>query len=448
MGILAVLTLIAQSLVPPPQSRPAAPPPPPPPPMPEFHPAPVCEAYWNAGAVFSGEVVDVTETAPVRVANAGGLRFPPGRQLTVRVGRTWRGDASGQVPVHVGPEFSRTDFKVGEEYLFYTAPFAPHLRVFRGGRTKPLSEAAPDLAYFERAERPTAGATITGRIVYDDGKQKTPAPGYRVRLGNLDGEWTAESGAEGVFRIAGLAAGSYGITVDLPERMRVRGPVNITIRDPRACSEPEFRILAAGTVDLFVLDAAGKPAVRTTLELIDVDTLSNSAPTVRPAQTAADGSVGWGDVLVGHRYIIGLNVTRVPDPRRPQPIIFYPGVTDIASAHIFEVGLAEQVQLETLRLPTPPERLMITGTVVRPDGTPLRVADVVLKSAAKLSRGKPVGLRVKTNVEGRFTLPGLAGYLYYVEVSLSISGERPRLYAISQEFELTDKMPPLHIVGR
>ena len=446
MGILAVLTLVAQAVVPPP-SRPVAPPPPPPP-MPEFRPAPVCEAYWNAGAVFSGEVLGVKEGAPLRVANAGGLRYPRGRELAVRVERTWRGEADGDVTVRVGPELSRADFQPGEKYLFYTAPSAPHLRLFVGGRTKPLSEAAQDLDYFDRAERTPPGATITGRVVFDDGKTERPAGGYRVRLANTDSEWTAETNASGSFRFTALAAGSYGIRVDVPEETKVRGPAIITIRDPRACSEPEFRIAAVGRIEFYVLEATGKPAVRTTLELIDVDSLSGSTPKVTPAQTYADGSIGWGDVPANSRYIIGLNVTRVPDPLRPRPILFYPGVAEIASAHVFEVGPGEKVQLDTLRLPEPPARMTVTGVVVGPGGLPVRAADVLLKSAAGLSKGRPVGTRVRTDAQGRFTLPAVAGHRYFVEVSLSVDGENAQFYSASEEFVLDAKTPPLRLTRR
>ena len=137
-----------------------------------------------------------------------------------------------------------------------------------------------------------------------------------------------------------------------------------------------------------------------------------------------------------------------PDPRRPQPILFYPGVTDLAPAHTFNVSPGEKIELDTLRLPEPPERLDVTGVVTHPDGSPVRVADVVLRSAAPLSRGKMVGRRVKTDQHGRFTLAGVSGFRYHVEVLLSVEGTKARSYAVSDEFELTPKTEPLRIVGR
>jgi hypothetical protein len=185
--------------------------------------------------------------------------------------------------------------------------------------------------------------------------------------------------------------------------------------------------------------------MRTTLELIDAETLTQPMPQVVSARTSPDGSVRWGRVRAGRRYVIGLNVTQVPDPKRPQSILFFPGVTDIRSAHTFEVGPGEKVELDTLRLPEPPARLNVTGIVTRADGTPLRLADVVLKSAAPLSRGKPVGARVKTDAQGRFSIPAVSGYRYQVDVLLSVEGQNARLYASSPEFDLTEKTPALRI---
>lgn len=440
MGYLAVLTLLAYGFW---GQQPPAPAPPPAPPMPPaLGPAPPCEAYWKAQAVFSGEVLAISRPSPPidRVHGYGSFR-----RATIRVDRSWRGNVGREVTVSLGPETSDADFQPGEKYLIYTHTTpAAESRILRGSRTRRLSQADEDLAYFERAERPTQGATVTGAVLFEDENDR-PAAGYRVRLGNAEQEWSAETDAKGTFRFERLPAGQYAIKVDVPEGVTVKGPARLELPDPRSCAASDFRLVAEASIDLFVLDSSGRPAVRTTLELIDADSLSTNVPVVQAARTYADGSVGWGRVRAGRRYLIGLNVTRAPDPKRPLPIMFYPGVTDLASAHIFEAGPGEHVQLDTLRLPDPPARLNVVGTVTRDDGTPLRAADVVLRSAAKLSRGQQVGVRVKTDADGRFTMPAVTGYRYFAEVSLSVEGQNPRLYAVSEDFELTPKTPPLRI---
>ena len=441
MGIVTLLTLLLQGFTASQPPAPAPPPPPPPPPMPVMRAGPPCEAYWRAAAVFSGKLIDVTER---RVA--GRPHFVE-RSATFRVDRSWRGDVNGNVAVSMSPAPSPDDPTPGEDYLVYVGRYPMDQRFFLQARTRPLAEAADDLSYFARAQRPSPGATISGRVSFDapDEEDRRPAAGYVVRLGNTEREWTAETNSQGRFEFGNVPAARYGIRVDAPEDLRVRGPAAIEIPDPRSCAEAEFLIASEGSVDFFVLDAKGKPAVRTTLELIDADTLDAAKPKVMKATTYADGSVGWAQVPSGRRYVIGLNVTRLPDGRQPQPILFYPGVTDVRSAHAFEIGPGERVQLDTFRLPDPPARLNVTGHIVRPDGTPIRGADVILRSAAKFTRGAQIGRSVKSDAEGGFTIPAIAGYRYFVEVLLSVEGQNARQYAISPEFLLTEKSGPLTI---
>jgi hypothetical protein len=367
------------------------------------------------------------------------------RRARIRVDRAWRGDVGREVEVRFFGGPSGTDFIEGEKYLVYTRRMPMTGRYNADRRTRLLSDATEDLAYFERAERPASGARITGSVSFDDEDAPYPAAGYKVRLGNVDREWSAETDAKGTFTFANIPADRYGIRVDVPETVRVKGPTAVDIPDPRACAEPRFRFASEGSVELFVVEANGKPAVRTTLELIDADTLDSAAPQVVAARTSADGSIAWGRIKARHRYVIGLNVTRVPHPRRPQPILFYPGVTDVRAAHRFEIGPGERVQLDTLRLPQPPARLNVTGVVLRPDGTPIPAADVVLRSAARLTRGQAAGAPVKSNAVGRFTIAAIAGYRYYVEALLSVEGKNARAYAVSDEFVLTENTEPLRL---
>jgi hypothetical protein len=436
MGGFAVLTLLALTL--PDQ----APPPPPPPPTYSLDRVmPVCEAYWKTPVIFSGEVLDIVE--PI---NPSGARYPRESRVIFRVERAWRGDVAGEVAVHsvLKPAPEGFEFRRGEKYLVYPAPFSSRLTVAGASRTRLLSEASDDLEYFGRTGRSSSAGKVTGTVMFD-GDEPRAAVGYRVRLGNLEGERAVQTGDGGTFEFSGVPPGRYGIALDLSPPLRARGPVSIELPDAHGCAEARFLIVAMGSIEFFALDSAGKPVVRTTFELIDVDSLSQDRPKVFRGKTYADGSVGWGQVRAG-RYIIGLNATLMPDPRQPQPTLFYPGVRDIASAFVLEVGAGEDVRLDTLRLPAPPAQLPVTGTVLAADGRPVRAADVVLRSAAKLSKGRQVGRKVKTDAEGGFSIPAVAGYRYSVEVSLSVEGTNPRLFAISDEFELSAKTRPLRIV--
>jgi len=318
VGFLAQLAVLISTLV-----LQAPPPPPPPPNAPLPRELAPCEAYWRACVVFSGEVVSIATPKPPYVLG-------PNR-VTFQVDRRPRGEIDDTIEVIVGMGRD-VQLARGGKYVIYASTFG--IQGLTAHRTRRFDDAREDLEYIGRADRETSGGLVLGTVRTGD-EATQPAAGFRVVMGNSDGEWTATTDADGIFRFTRIPAGRYGIMIDVPDGYGATGPGVIDIPDPRACAQPQFR-------------------------------------------------------RAGRRYII--------------------------------------------------------GTVARPDGTPLRLADIVLRSAARLSRGKQVGARVKTDAQGRFSIAGVSGYRYYVEVSLSVEGQNPRLYAVSEEFALTAKTPPLHIV--
>jgi hypothetical protein len=160
--------------------------------------------------------------------------------------------------------------------------------------------------------------------VVSAGPGSIPAPNHTVVLGNESGEWTTVTNAKGQFEFANRAVGRYGIRVVVPDTHRVLGPGEVQILDTRGCATADLHVAASGRVALTVLEASGKPAVRTSLELIQAESLASDSAKATIVNTHADGTVAWGDVQPG-RYVIGLNVTRAPNLRQPQPMLFYPG---------------------------------------------------------------------------------------------------------------------------
>ena len=131
------------------------------------------EAFSDAGAVFAGEVVDVSEGAPSTVMYAG-----PPVAVTLQVSEAWKGPRKESLEVYTGMSSARCgyNFQTGEEYLVYASK---SMEVSLCSETKPLSNAEADLTVLgggglleESAELPdTSGATygllylIPGRLI-------------------------------------------------------------------------------------------------------------------------------------------------------------------------------------------------------------------------------------------------------------------------------------------
>jgi hypothetical protein len=116
-------------------------------------PVPPREALGQADAVFAGRVVSVTER------REGGPAFPGRPYLEVRIvpERRWKGAAGDTVTVATSDNSASCGyaFEQGRDYLVY-AGGEDALRVFICSRTRPLADAAEDVA--------ALGAPATTRI--------------------------------------------------------------------------------------------------------------------------------------------------------------------------------------------------------------------------------------------------------------------------------------------
>lgn len=416
---------------------------------------PPCDAFWRADTVFSGTVVDIAVERRPPAPKRGSTADPPPPPLppfgwlpikvTIAADQVWRGQAAGDVVVYTAANDSGCGFpfEVGKKYLVYAVQRYATLQTSRCSRTRPFTGARPDLDYFDELKKPAVGGSIIGRARLGG----AAAANFKVSIGNESGTWSSVTDADGEFAFTNRAPGRYAIDIDVPEHYRLTaGAKLVELRDVRGCAFTEFGITVVGAVALTVLDAVGKPAVRTTLELIEANTLRDDRPRAKPQKTYADGRVEWSNVAPG-RYVIGMNVTTPANPARGRARLFYPGVTDPASAFEFEVGVGERVELDTLRLPALPTRVNVSGVVFRADGTPLRGADVILRSAEASARGSLVGRPVRTDSEGRFSIPALEGENYFLDVWLGVEGELKDRFTQTDDFRVRAGMKPL-VIGK
>jgi hypothetical protein len=188
---------------------------------------PLCQSFWQADVVFSGEVVsfeklDAKQHFSRRVAR-------------IRVDRVWRGEAQGTVDVTTGAGGGDCgySFRPGRKYLVYSSK-ANDGKLTTGicSPTKPLDAAAADLAYFKEIEKPSAGARVYGSAHLETkGADLEPAKGATITLDGASGPRTTRANDVGAFEFTNLTPGEY--------RVRMEGaatpPWQVTIRDARQC---------------------------------------------------------------------------------------------------------------------------------------------------------------------------------------------------------------------
>lgn len=385
---------------------------------------PPCQAFWTAPAVFSALVLDIE---PVPHRPRPDVDSLPDRRVRLQIERSWRGDLSGIVAVRTGTGGGDCgyDFRGGERYLVYAEQRAAELFVSICGRTRPLADAAEDLAYLKTAFEPSGVGRIFGMVRYQRRSHEEPArpvAGYPVRLSSATQQWKTSTRADGLYEFR-VTAGKYNVKVDAPDTEDVFGPSTIELADPRGCASADFTIVPDGRIAVSVVDADGKPLSGVTVEFVKLDTMTEDRPfpESRPVTTRGDG-LAEARQLHPDRYIVGVNVSRVPEPRQPYPRLFYPGVADRAAALVIDLGAGERLELDPFVLPARLEERRLSGVVVRPDGSPAAAANVSLRAIPEPGRryAPQVGVGVTTDKEGRFTVVALGGRRYRIHAFLNV----------------------------
>jgi hypothetical protein len=186
--------------------------------------APLCQSFWQADAVFSGEVLSFgrTEREQPRVAR-------------VRVTRAWRGQVSGTVEVLTGSHSASCgySFRRGTQYLIY-AYRTKDGALMTGicSPTKALSRASADLKYFD-GSAPSAGGRIYGTARFEaKGANVGAAKNIPIVLHGAAGSRKAVTDGDGAFEFKDVPVGEYTIAMDGDPM----GPRRVHLDDARACA--------------------------------------------------------------------------------------------------------------------------------------------------------------------------------------------------------------------
>ena len=194
-----------------------------------------CEAVWRSDVVFSGRVVSLESSAPG--TGAQGVEFA--------VIETFRGPNVRTIVVGSGGGCSYS-FEIGESYLVYAREMHGTLRTSMCTRTRPLRDAADDLAYARSLSVATLRlpARIVGTVqiweppilvngdprpMAGKGRPK-PVPHVMVTATGEGGVFSARTDEGGEYELSGLPLGKYRDLGRSARRLPERPPGSGTIR--------------------------------------------------------------------------------------------------------------------------------------------------------------------------------------------------------------------------
>jgi Carboxypeptidase regulatory-like domain len=405
-----------------------------------------CEAYGTAAAVFVGTAISAGKAEPLKDKSE-----PYGGPVVVKfaVEQSYLGVDGTEVEVFtgVGGGDCGYEFKIGERYLVYG--YRDHIRLITGicTRTKPFSRAAEDLAFLGNLSSAAAGATITGQVVRPNAPKSDSSPIYSEMVVVVEGDNVRQElrpDKHGMFRITGLAPGKFRVTLKLPKELTVHQPEQEVSVADRGCGAVNYYITENGAISGRVFDSEGQPIPEIRLSLGDPDSDLKTDP-FYVTRTDKEGRFSLSPVRAG-RYLIAVNYTQYPDPNDPAiayPPAFYPGVTDKPQAEVITLGVGEKRTDLNIRMPPRRPAGVINGQVVKPDGSPIPSAALMV---ADITEGVPkIILGIKVDEQGRFTIRGYLGQKFGVQAGIygpsAPSGAPPKPIAGSQPQRITIERP-------
>lgn len=320
-----------------------------------------CAAYWEAKAVFSGVVMQVTDSG-VRGGRGESVRPFNYKLVRLKVLDWFHGPRQRAAEVLTGPGDAECGYRFvpGRRYLVY-AEEGTDGRLYTSActATKPLAEAGDDLSFIRGlpAAPPLAAiygnVEFSGRDLKDDSFRGEPAAGIRVLVEGSEVRRETLTDARGDFAFEGLPPGSYSLRPLYPEH--ARGYVDTTPFELRArqCREVGYLPWWDGRIRGRVVDADGRPAAGLRVWLIspelDVSVRANLMHSMWEV-TNADGSFELTNVPRG-RYQLVVNLTGdADDNTHGYGRTFHPGVKERAQASVIELGGGEWLTVQDFRL--------------------------------------------------------------------------------------------------
>lgn len=284
---------------------------------------------------------------------------------------------------------------------------------------------------------------VAGRVTVEG----RPTPGVRVWLvpdaDDPDSRRGLNAGAvtdaEGKYRLTGVPAGTYTLTVSGAYVIRASGRAKtVTVREGQESDGTDLTLERGGVITGRVLDADGQPVIGaqvSTLTSREVGPKVRVFSTSNSAQTDDRGVYRLYGLPAG-RYTVRITPRQPPGAPRAastSPITYYPGVTDESQAAAVEVKAGDEVENADITLGRPEATFSVAGRVVD-DQTGRPVAGVACDYAELGVRRPGAPSQCKTDANGEFRVERVRPGRY---IMFMVADPGSDFYAEQTPFEVT-----------
>ncbi len=344
--------------------------------------------------------------------------------------KSYRGSPGQQVIVHSpdqGPACG-LGFEEGHDYLVYGYTSSNgELSTNRCSRTHEVIDRAADadIQWLEALPKAPPGATIFGhiqtlRLNQDGGYAANGLPDIAVSINGPQSK-TLSSDADGNFRAAGLAPGTYVVSAVTPSRYARFPKSTVTLQD-HACAEINWSTRLDGHIRGHVYFADGAPAAGLYLTAKTAEAEANEPWTSQSSYTTtnSDGAFDFAELPPGsYVFAVNMDFTSVKGEGYYRKA-FFPGTVHRSEAAVLNVGAGETIDNLRFFLPpdSPPPSVPLHVTVLGFDGKPVDHAEIVARDDIWESSVTP--LMATADANGKATLTLRPGSHYDIEVYVNL----------------------------
>ena len=331
------------------------------------------------------------------------------RVVRIQIAEVLNGVDPGQKEIEIVTGMGGGDcgyaFQSGVDYIIYAYKNSEgRLETGICSRTRPLTQAAEDLAYLRAVPQlpPTADVRVSVADHSSWQGSRRPMPKVRTTISGPDGLREALTDSRGRATFAGLTPGEY--TVQWAFDGYKSGDRKVQIHAQGCAEVPVFMMLDRRVLGR-VLTRAGLPAAKVMIEMVPVHPGPYGLQ-IEQAASDVDGLYEFEYVRTGDFYL-GVNLDRPPSRDMPYGQWYFPGTADPAGATIVHLPETPGVQTFDLILPEAQKDRIIEGVVVWPDGRPARAGLTLVDP-----RWPGYASHDGSDGEGHFLLHSFDGTLY------------------------------------